>query len=77
MRRVAVPSRMSRMTPSHEKQNDENRSTETRVLGIDPGLNITGYGVISVREFRGYGRRSRRDSKQSIRRLGSTTRQYP
>ena len=22
--------------------------TETRILGIDPGLNITGYGVISV-----------------------------
>ncbi len=24
------------------------RSKETRVLGIDPGLNITGYGVISI-----------------------------
>ena len=26
------------------------QTNETRILGIDPGLNITGYGVISVRD---------------------------
>ncbi len=25
-------------------------STETRILGIDPGLNITGYGVLAIRD---------------------------
>jgi len=31
-------------------QPNESQASETRVLGIDPGLNITGYGVISVRD---------------------------
>ena len=31
-------------------QSSPNQVNETRILGIDPGLNITGYGVIAVRE---------------------------
>lgn len=31
-------------------QANETKSNETKILGIDPGLNITGYGVISVRD---------------------------
>ena len=30
----------------------ENETAETRVLGIDPGLNITGYGLLSIEQGR-------------------------